>query len=71
MDNHLYHVISVMVVDRISRWNGITEKIVKKGTSFVFPSQRYQDVRHLLPNPKPKLMVGFFSCGKKLVLQTT
>ena len=50
MDNHLDQVRVVMFVERVTRQNASSEKIVKKGTwLFVVASLRYQDFRHILP----------------------
>ena len=58
---HIYEVIDVTFVEESSGRNGRWKNINKKIINIVLvPSQRYQDSRHLLQNPKvPRTVMGF------------
>ena len=61
MTNHIYEVVHVTFVEKSSGWNGRWKNIYKKIMNIIsVPSQRYQDSRHLLQNPKvPRSIMGF------------
>ena len=53
MNKHIDEVIYVTFVEESSGWNGRWKNINKKSLNIILvPSQRYQDSRHLLQNPK-------------------
>ena len=61
MKKHLYEAILVTFVERSLRLNGTWKNISKKFSYIILvSSQRYQDFRQLLQNPKvPKIVLGF------------
>ena len=67
MNKHIDEVINVTFVEESSGWNYRGKNIGKKSINMIWvPSQRYQNSRHILKNPKiPRNVMGFSNCAQR------